>query len=163
MVGVAGFYQSYNDALSALNAGDSNVGGATADITWNFGGASIFASFVWENSSRPGAGGGNANPWGFNVQAGYFLNDDIEVFGRYDYANGFDYGGNGYEGESTNLSVITVGVNYFLSDNVRLTADFGWSFNDIGALFGNATSTGFAPAENIGNQYAIRTQLQLTF
>jgi len=158
MVGLAGFYQSYNDALNALVAANSNVGGITADVTWNFGGASIFAAFVWENVDNNSLNL-NSNPWGFNVQAGYFLSDDMEVFGRYDYANADVTGG----GETTELSVITVGLNYFASSNARVTVDFGWSFNDIGNLFGNAPSTGFAPASGVGGQYAIRTQLQLTF
>ncbi len=156
MVGVAGFYQAYNDNYTSLLAANTNVGGLTADVTWNFGGASLFASLVWENASR--AAGGTTNPWGFNVQGGYFLNDDMEVFARYDYANADTTGA-----EATKLSVITLGMNYFVSTNARFTVDFGWSFNDVGNLFGSAPSTGFAPASLIGSQYAIRTQLQLSF
>lgn len=160
MVGLAGFYQVYNDV--AANADGVGVGGATADVTVNFGGASLFAAFIWENENVNG--GGNANPWGAMVQAGYFLSDDFEVFGRYSYANGNSVTTPGaiYGTESTYLSLITVGVNYFFSANVKLTADFGWSFNDLGSTFGNFTTTGFQSA-NVSNQYAIRTQLQLTF
>ncbi len=155
MVGVAGFYQSYNDNLAAGFAAGQNVGGATADITWNFGGASIFASFVWENNN---SNMGSSNPWGFSVQGGYFLTDDMELFGRYAYANADTTGV-----ENTKLNVVTAGLNYFVSSNVKLTADFVWSFNDLGTDFGSATTTGLQPAQNVGNQYAIRTQLQLTF
>ena len=157
MVGLAGFYQSYNDSLAAGAANGQNVGGATADITGNFGGASIFAAFVWENNN---SNMGNSNPWGFSVQGGYFLpgTDDMELYARYAYANADTTGI-----ESTKLNVATVGLNYFVSSNVKFTADFAWSFNDLGTDFGNATTTGFQPASGIGSQYAIRTQLQLTF
>ena len=103
---------------------------------------------------------GNSNPWGFSVQGGYFLpgTDDMELYARYAYANADTTGI-----ESTKLNVATVGLNYFVSSNVKFTADFVWSFNDLGTDFGNATTTGFQPASGIGSQYAIRTQLQLTF
>jgi hypothetical protein len=152
MVGVGAMYQKYNN--NALT--NNKVLGLTADLTWDFGGASLFASFVWENIEPPV--GSDTNPWGFMVQGGYFLTDDFELFGRYSYANADIPGG----GNATKLSLVTFGVNYYLSSNAKLTADFGWSLNELG-LF-QSTGAGYrADGANEDNQYAIRTQLQLSF
>jgi hypothetical protein len=152
MVGVGAMYQKYNNNAFTNN----KVLGLTADLTWDFGGASLFASFVWENIEPPV--GSDTNPWGFMVQGGYFLTDDFELFGRYSYANADIPGG----GNATKLSLITFGVNYYLSSNAKLTADFGWSLNELG-LF-QSTGAGYrADVPNEDNQYAIRTQLQLSF
>ena len=156
MAGVAALYQKYNS--TAVGADTPTVTGLTGDVTWNFGGASLFASFVWENIDP--VSGSSRNPWGFMVQGGYFLTDDFEIFGRYSYANADTTGG-----DSTKLSLITVGVNYFMSANAKFTADFGYSLNTLGGLYAlQGTGAGWnADTGNNDGQYAIRTQLQLSF
>jgi len=159
MLGVGALYQKYNSNAINLreNVNSPSVLGMTADVTWDFGGASLFASFVWENIDVNEDGVDNPNPWGFMVQGGYFLTDDLEVFARYAYSNS-DYG----DTDRTKLSLVTAGVNYFLSANAKLSADFGWSLNELG-LF-QSSGAGFrADKMEKKNQYAIRTQLQLTF
>jgi hypothetical protein len=155
MIGGAAFYQNYNNnAIGASN--DLTALGLTADVTWNFGGASLFASFVWENLD-PQVGNSN-NPWGFTLQGGYFLSDQFELFGRYSYANADVPNG----GDVTKLSLVTFGVNYYMADNAKFTADFGWSLNQLGTFA--ASGSGYRPdVANEDNQYAIRTQLQLSF
>ncbi len=153
MIGVGGLFQKYNTGFSLGNR--AIVTGVTADVTWNFGGASIFAALVYENLSTEGAG--SNQPWGFMVQGGYFVTDDVEIFARYDYANADVPGG-----DVTKLSVITAGANYFLSDNAKFTADFGFSLNTLGIF--DSTSAGYR--DDTGNndgQFALRAQLQLTF
>ena len=161
MVGLGALYQKYNYEMF-----QDSVLGLTGDVTWNFGGASLFASFVWENVD-PDDGSETTNPWGFVVQGGYFLTDDFEIFGRYSYANAdnvnpidpLDFT---FTDDGTKLSLITVGVNYFLSANAKFTADFGWSLNELGVF--QSTGAGFRDdVDGEDNQYAIRTQLQLTF
>jgi len=185
MVGIGALYQKYNnnaddyvrqlnDPTFGITTANSKVFGLTADLTWDFGGASLFASFVWQNVDAPDAGLSTLNPWGFTVQGGYFLTDDFELFGRYSYAdldvpdsiNGFPVPSTGLDGFDS-LNVVTFGVNYFLSSNVKLTADLSWSLDTLGIF--QSSGAGFredvddSSGNANDNQVAIRTQLQLTF
>lgn len=157
MIGAAAFYQKYN-ANAFGGANNMKAYGVTADVTWNFGGASLFASFVWENLD-PNAGS-STNPWGFMVQGGYFLSDQAELFARYSYANADSAAGIG--SDRTKLSLISVGINYYMASNAKLTADFGYSLNELGTFA--LSGSGYRPdAAGQDGQYAIRTQLQLSF
>jgi phosphate-selective porin OprO/OprP len=155
MFGVAGLWQRYWDNL--VTDDPAMVAGVTADVTWNFGGASLFAALVYENISTPN---GSTQPWGFMVQGGYFLTDDVELFARYDYANS-GLQAKEIGGGSTTINVVTLGANYFMSNNAKFTANFGYAFNQLGSLYA-AQSAGFRPSSQNG-QFAIQAQLQLTF
>jgi len=169
MAGVAAVYQraNWNSTVSS-----SKMFGVTGDFTWDFGGASLFASGVWVNNEDPT--GNKNNPWGVSVQGGYFVTEDAELFARYEFIN-YDtpdtgVGSNKYNG-------MTVGANYFFNANVKLTCDFTYNLKSLsgdnanGALNGAGlrqdsfeNGAGFGPA-NGGNdgQYVVRAQLQLLF
>ena len=56
-----------------------------------FGGFSLFGSFVYQSydfGDGFGPNSDNWNPWGVVVQAGYSLNDEWELFARYEEGNG---------------------------------------------------------------------------
>lgn len=152
MVGFAGFYERGNQ-----NSGLDGVKGygLTADFSWEMGGANLFAAFVWT-----GANGDNidtTHPWGFNFQGGYFVTDDVEVFGRYDLLD-YDLDPSS---DSTRYNGFTIGANYFFSENVRATVEWGTNFKTFGT---SNTAQGFRqdqPGEK--NQWALRAQLQLMF
>ncbi|MDE0889223.1 MAG: porin [Phycisphaerales bacterium] len=169
MAGVAAVYQraNWNSTVSS-----SKMFGVTGDFTWDFGGASLFASGVWVNNEDPT--GNKNNPWGVSVQGGYFVTEEAELFARYEFIN-YDtpdtgVGSNKYNG-------MTVGANYFFNANVKLTCDFTYNLKSLsgdnanGALNGAGlrqdsfeNGAGFGPA-NGGNdgQYVVRAQLQLLF
>jgi len=169
MAGVAAVYQraNWNSTVSS-----SKMFGVTGDFTWDFGGASLFASGVWVNNEDPT--GNKNNPWGVSVQGGYFVTEEAELFARYEFIN-YDtpdtgVGSNKYNG-------MTVGANYFFNANVKLTCDFTYNLKSLsgdnanGALNGAGlrqdsfeNAAGFGPA-NGGNdgQYVVRAQLQLLF
>merc|ERR1712032_1701333 len=73
MVGVAGVYETGNQNS---NFDNKSAYGFTGDFSWEMGGANLFASFVWLGNNVDNSN----NPWGVNIQAGYFVTDDIEVF-----------------------------------------------------------------------------------
>lgn len=158
MIGAAATFQKYWDNIFLETALDrAMTTGLTADVTWNFGGASLFAAIVYQNISAPEV---SSQPWGFMVQGGFFLTDDIEAFARYDYANsGLEDKSVG--GSSTTINVITVGANYFMNNNAKFTANFGYAFNQLGSLYA-ASSAGFRASDQNG-QFAIQAQLQLSF
>ena len=153
MVGAAAFYERGNQNSGALDGVKGY--GLTADFSWEMGGANLFASFVWT-----GANGDNidtAHPWGFNLQGGYFVTDDVEVFGRYDLID-YDLA---TSGDTSKYNGFTIGANYFFSSNVKATVEWATNFKSFGT---DNYSQGFRmdnPGEK--NQWALRAQLQLMF
>ena len=170
MAGVAVLYQRANGNANANNgaAAGNKVFGITGDFTWDFGGASLFASGVWaQNKPKSGS---KTSPWGVTFQGGYFVSEDAELFARYEYVNyNVDLPGgsdvNKYNG-------VTFGVNYFFAKGVKFTTDFSWNLKSLSGQGGNGfgpssaqlNASGFRTDVNGNdNQWALRAQLQLLF
>lgn len=174
-----------NSLLFATGIGDLNgstVYGLTADASMKFGGLSIFGALTWMHydvSGRldpalvadNGFSASSVNPWGFVVQAGYSFTEQWEVFGRYGYANSntadIDVTNGGVTTRintpAAEISLITVGVNYFINSNVKFTADWGINLNSDLFLFSDsASSTGWDDSAS-SDQWVLRAQLQLLF
>lgn len=185
MIGAAVMGQKYGEASNSV-AGvggfdGTKVMGFTVDASAKFAGFSLFGSFVYQSyeagSGLSNVGGVNYdgekwNPWAVVVQAGYSLNDEWELFARYTEGNG---DGGFTTGDSTlpalfnvgaeggNPSIITVGANYFINDNVKFTVDWGINMADNMSIFaGNEASTGWE-SSNTSDQWVLRAQLQLLF
>lgn len=161
----------------------SMVSGLTADVSVKHRDLTFFAAFVWQQISTEGqaAGliipGGTApfsvpriNPWGFVVQGGWAATEEVELFARYSYLDSdmdsleapglplpLAYG-------SSVSSVITLGVNWFLSDNVKLTVDTGLNTDSAfaGISAGRLQGGGWVPTST-SDQWNLRAQLQLLF
>lgn len=167
MAGVAAVYQraNWNSGTLGTNNG-SKMFGVTGDFTWDFGGASLFASAVWVNNEDPA--GMKSNPWGVMVQGGYFVTEEAELFARYEFIN-YDTPdtGNG----SNKYNGLTVGANYFFNANVKLTCDFTYNMKSLsGANAGAALNGAGLRRDSFDNsgkgnkgQYVLRAQLQLLF
>ena len=167
MVGVAGIAQRYDNQTLVAASGDKTYG-ITGDVTMDFGGANMSAAFVWARQDPSAAGVDSVSPYGFNVQGGYFVTDDIEVFGRYDY---IDYKTT-TNTDQDKYSGVTLGANWYLAGhNAKLTLD--WSMN-LKSFGGNQNLTsygwrqdGFSEAGAAGSlengQWAVRAQMQLMF
>jgi len=159
MAGVAVVYERGNQ-----NAGASNgvkEFGVTGDFTWDFGGASLFASAVWVNTDDPNVSD-TANPWGVSVQGGYFVTEEAELFARYEYIN-FDTPGGG---DTSKYNGFTLGANYFFAKGVKFTADFTYNMKGLDGANGAAALNGAGlRMDNAGKdgQWALRAQLQLLF
>ena len=182
MIGVAGMAQQWNGNPNVFGtpafrfqADHSNVLGVTADISAKFAGFSLFRAVVYQRfegptQTAPGAAveTGSVNPWGFVGQAGYSLNDQWEVFGRFSWANnrGLEgISGSGIDTASADakLSLLTVGVNYFINDNVKFTADWGINLNNsLSGDWVSQRSNGWRATESSG-EWVLRAQLQLLF
>jgi phosphate-selective porin len=164
MLGVAAVYQRNNGNEPASSLAGDKIFGLTADFTWDFGGASLFASGVWGRYDSAASGVSNTDPWGVTVQGGYFVTEDAELFARYEYLN-YDIdvvtGDDKYNG-------VTLGANYFFAKGVKLTVDWSWNLksledgglNSVAALNGAGFRTD-EPGKD--NQWALRAQLQLLF
>ena len=159
MVGISGMGQQF------ITAGNFNqpkkVYGVTADVTVDFGGASLFASAVWQNFED--TAGDKTNPYGFNVQGGYFVTDDIELFGRYEYIR-YDVPNQGNDNNIFNG--FTLGANYFFAKEAcKFTVDWSMNLNGFGST--NGGSQGLAGLgwtdSNEKDQWVLRAQMQLMF
>jgi hypothetical protein len=176
MVGVAAMGQKYGEnsgVLGALSIDGTKVFGFTADVSAKFGGFSLFGAYVYQTYQLGDAFGANADdydPWGFVVQAGYSLNDEWELFARYEEgnANGANNAAIPAPGGGTildwgNPSIITIGANYFINDNVKFTVDWGMNFAENMSIFaGSSSDTGWTASDE-SDQWVLRAQLQLLF
>ena len=158
MVGFSGMAQRYN---SPAAANGTKSYGITGDVTVDFGGASLFASAVWQNMETPN--GTKRNPWGMNVQGGYFVTDEIELFGRYEYIR---YDVDATANDNNIYNGFTLGANYFFAKEAcKFTVDWSMNLNGFG---GGATGSQAVNAQGWRNsteknQWVLRAQLQLMF
>jgi hypothetical protein len=93
MIGLGAMGQSLrstNEVTQTASATDSRWG-ITADLTMHFGGATLSAAGVYRDVQLAGnvatRGGGTSDSmgqWGAVVQGGYFLNNEVELFARYE-------------------------------------------------------------------------------
>ncbi len=165
---------------------DSNSNGwigFTTDFTWQFGGASLFASayynYVNSNAAylQQNFGGatyvdaGEVNALGFTLQAAMYLAPKWEVFSRYEYmhttasnsgesallGNAVD----NYLFQQHHMDLLTVGVNYYLDgQDVKITTDFGYGFTPIYPAYA-VPATGWRISES--DEFVVRAQMQLLF
>jgi phosphate-selective porin len=165
MVGLAGMGQKYGEQ-SFLDG--VKVYGITADVSAKFAGFSVFAAYVWQSYDTEGFNGNTEDydPWGMVVQAGYSLNAEWELFARYEEGNA-NGANNNILGiplaESGNPSILTLGANYFINDNVKFTVDWGINFADNMTIFANNSSDTGWTSSNESDQWVLRAQLQLLF
>jgi hypothetical protein len=174
------FYAFIGGALQWFNMSDkvaaasTEYGGMNGSRSYGFtvdgsmGGESwtAYASFVW--SDNEGDNNGNT-AWGALVQGGYFIQEDVELYGRWEYST---IGRIMSRPVNNKLSVVTLGINYWPVGvkNLKWTTDFGYAFTAIAGpgAFGsasadyNSSGNGWNADPNDG-QWLVRTQLQLLF
>jgi hypothetical protein len=142
-------------------AGSDDIYLHTIDVQWeNANGLGIYGAFVGAlaDFSTPGGGDDDAYDAGFLVQAGYMLNEQWEVFGRFDLLFlDDDVLAATSEDEFTEF---TFGVNYYLQGHrAKVTIDV--SYLPDGTPAGTSLE-GIGYLEGEGDdQFAIRGQFQL--
>jgi hypothetical protein len=160
MVGAAAHYQDMEYGTPA--GPEVTTLGLTADVSIEFGGANLYGAFVYTDFDDDAAL--DFNPWGAIVQGGFFLTDDWELFGRFEWADSDD-------ATSEDLMIATIGVNkYWNKHGLKWTTDVGYGFDAVESFWVSGSGNG---AERAGwradasdeedGQFVIRTQLQLLF
>ena len=153
MIGVAAHFESAEDD-PGTGLADVDTSALTVDVSAEFGGANLFAAFIYTDIDVAGLGV-DLNPWGFLVQGGVALSDDWEAFARYELAD-FDVAG------IEDLSVITFGVTrYFAGHNAKWTTDVGIGLDDI--VFAVPITGQRTDVVGEDGQVVIRSQVQLVF
>ena len=118
----------------------------TVDSGLNFGALDLTAAFTGVNRDA-------GDDWAATFTAAYQCMDNLQGYLAYEYGE--------LEGAADNLSVVTVGANYFINDNVKWTTDVGYALNGIGAGWDTGT-TGWNTSSDSG-EYLVRTQIQVSF
>ena len=140
-------YFTVGGAFARQNTAVEDYDSYTVDATAKFWGFDFNAAYVSSNWND------SWNNYSVVGTASYDLDDQVQVFGQYEYGV--------LDGVEGNLSVGTVGVNYMFNPNVRWTNSFGYSFNGINSEY-NLYDTGWESSADSG-QYLIKTMLQITF
>ena len=195
MLGLAGHYQmgsAPSDLPTSANTNRGYFGGGnnewinvTADATFNFGGASIFAALYYSNSETKwsqndgsnGLGGstlrGTTNLLGLVLQGSMYVAPKWELFARYQYIDPItqpeispfqDPGGLPYPTPSFSpLSISTLGANWYIDgQDLRWSFQMSYSNNEITDI--SATNNnGFRPLGGATNEFVILTQFQMQF
>ena len=161
----------------------------TADVSWDLGGANLYAAFfgnmtgslpVQTTGTPPVVvaerNGSSIQSYGSLVQGGYFISDNTELFGSWQWYNTVNQGGNNpitvgqnnvFNAQMNNI--FTVGLNIYLNKNVKFTFDTGWAANGIvfqGGIYNQAvagTNWQTAGDSNSGGQWLGRAQIQVVF
>jgi hypothetical protein len=173
LLGVAAFYtagewgESAFDAFLGDRKDESSFVGLTADLTMEWGGASLYAAATWEylDTGPVPRTETNAYAYGYVIQGGVYVSPKCELFGRFEYGSWepdrpFDEFPTVSAG---NLSVLTLGLNYYLDGHdIKFTTDFGFTFQPISVFYGDDLPGYRAQVED-STQMVLRTQVQLLF
>jgi hypothetical protein len=153
------------------------------DVAWNTSGANIFAYWVMNTAySIPGSNTNNGpsiNSYGAVVQGGWFVNDVVELYGRWEWLNTENVGVNVIPNSATTGSanvfnagrsnIYTLGFNWFLGGQyVKLTTDMSWCSDPLwftNGIYGAGIAGTDFRVEPVGggDQVVFRSQLQLVF
>jgi len=173
------FYQANHAAGAAGNPGGMQYG-LTADVTASFGGWSISGAGTWVHTKTnfdqlPAGVDQSTNPWGVNIQGGYFVTDEWELFGRYEYID-YNFPATNTNTDASKYNGVTIGANWFMAKhNAKFTVDWSFNLNSFGRNIPNPTlnsvgwrqdavsTSGPNPTETEKHQWALRAQMQLMF
>ena len=139
----------------------SNPLGLTADAQAKFGGFNLIGQFLWQDG-YPGTDS-SSSVWGFNVQGGAFITDDLEVFGAWAYADTADSGSSSASFGTTNY--LQTGANwYFAKNSIKATVMGIIPLNSDAAQAGNLRGfEGGVGLTDSDNNFSLVCQLQVMF
>lgn len=165
LFGLAGSYQKAeygtgtNGAPPDFNNSEVEDVGLTADALFKSSGWSIAGSLVYRmlESDSTVVTPVDRDQIAFNVRGGFFLTDDIEIYGLYEWGD-LDIT------SVSELSTLTIGVNkYFDRHNLKWSSDIGFGFNPVASQWAQSGNGWRADTAGEDGQVVFRTQLQLLF
>lgn len=153
LLGVAGHYEEGEHGTAGV---ETDFWSITGDLSYEGGGWGAFLAVMYADFDFNGAAS-DVSPLGVVAQASFYLEDDWELFGRYEWA---DLDASGVE----DVSLFTVGVNkYFAGHNSKWTTDVGFGVDALdGVVPSPLTGWGTDGADEDG-QVLLRTQWQILF
>ncbi len=128
----------------------------TADVNWGMSGANLFAAVIGDHQETSGS---DIDRLGVLVQAGVFITEKLEVFGRYEWAD-LEQATDGQD----ELGIVTFGGNYYVSGHqVKITADVGIAVEPVPSTFSSNMTGWRTDTAGEDGQVVARTQVQLLF
>jgi hypothetical protein len=134
--------------------------GLSIDASLDFGGWNLFGSFTYADDKVNGFGNvPDGHQYGWLIQGGFYLSEDLELFGRFEYLNPKDP-----VIANNNIEILTIGANWYLAgQNAKLSLDWGYNWDrTVTANNGASGYTGWINSNDKG-EWVLRTQLQLYF
>ncbi len=155
LLGVAGHYQSGGDTG---RTDDYDLGAATADLTIKGDGWGLAGVFAWQNVDRDGS---SFNDFGVTATASYFIEEQWEVFCRYDGV----FADSDRE-NSRDLNALAAGFTYYLvpqSHALKFTFDAQWFLDrQEGGLLSPSNSQGLLASDR-ADQFNLRAAIQFLY
>ncbi|MCZ6836240.1 MAG: porin [Planctomycetota bacterium] len=158
LFGVA--FQGQESEYGTPTADDVDWVAWTADISMEFGGASLFASFTHHYIDRVTFTG---NIYGVVGQGSIYITPKLEFYARYEYGwTDFNLAVGSIE--RSDLGVLTIGTNYYLDGHdLKWSTDLGIGFTQVEDFWSSDRAGYRADTEDSEPQFVLRTQLQLLF
>lgn len=148
-----------NGAPPDFNNAEVEDLGLTADILFKSSGFSIAGGLVYRmlDTDSSVATPISRDQIGAVVRGGFFLTDDIEIFGLYEWGD-LDVAG------VSDLSTLTLGVTkYFDRHNLKWSTDVGFGFNPVAGSWAQGGNAWRTDNTDEDGQVVVRSQLQLLF
>ena len=142
---------------------NANPLGLTADAQAKFGGFNLIGQFLWQDG-YPGTDS-SSSVWGFNVQGGAFVTEDLEVFGAWAYAD-TNSGTDGGDANFGTTNYLQTGANwYFAKNSIKATVMGIIPLNTDAADGGNLRGFdgGVGLSDGGSNNFSLVCQLQVMF
>lgn len=162
LVGVGAHYQQNGNTASSGSVDQGRLFEAAVDAMFKGNGWNAYGAFIY--ALQDPDQGESVNDFGLVLQGGVFVNDNVELFGRYDgiFPDGDRSGDDAFH-------TITAGANWYLfqkSRAARFTADVQYflektSANDLAAGAADGI-TGLRPSSE-ENEFGFRFQFETTF
>lgn len=143
---------------------DSNPLGLTADAQAKFGGFNLIGQLLWQDG-YPGTDS-SQSVWGFNVQGGAFITEDLEVFGAWAYADTASGGTDSSDTSFGTTNYLQTGANYYFAKNsIKATVMGIIPLNNDAAQGGNLRGFdgGVGLSDGGDNNFSLVCQLQVMF
>ena len=151
LVGVGWLDTDGNAGGNYANGADGDNNAVTVDATAHWGGANISAAYTYADTN---ANAGD-DSYGWTVQGGLFVTDDVELWGAWNYIDGTGGFANGNWGQ--------VGANvYFAKNGCKWTSQVNIPLNDNTANMDQYFDGG-AWGLDAGDETSFLTQLQFMF
>ena len=145
---------------------NANPLGLTADAQAKFGGFNLIGQFLWQDG-YPGTDS-SSSVWGFNVQGGALITEDLEVFGAWAYAdtNGTASTDPDDLANFGTTNYLQTGANwYFAKNSIKATVMGIIPLNNDAAQGGNLRGFdgGVGLSDGGDNNFSLVCQLQVMF
>lgn len=171
MIGVGGYWQHGRNNYTPGVDGDGDLYGATVDATIGWGGFGINAAAFYTGERDYVADTTETDQFAALIEAGFFVTEDIQIVGRFEWGDMDDRSVLTSGGSSASpfipddQSTLTLGLNWYFGKNrAKWQTDFSYAFDHMDSDgFGVHGNGWFDDADDEDGQWVFRTALTWGF